>query len=105
MADTLSRILGPSNIGSGTNTLFTGTAAHTYTIKHIIIVNATAGSITLILGIGGVTAATQILGSTAIGAGERLEFTGLLVMTGTQTLQSSATATGMTITVSGLDQS
>jgi hypothetical protein len=104
MADTLARILGPSNIGNGTTTLFTGTAAHTYTIKHIIVVNNTAGSITLRLGIGGVADSNLILKPTAIAAGEHTEFTGLLVMAGTETLQAIATATGMTITISGLDQ-
>lgn len=105
MADVLSRILGPSNIGSGTNTLFTGTAAHTYTIKHIRIVNNTAAAITLKLGIGGVADANLLLPVTSIDAGGWGEFDGLIVMSGTETLQSNASATGMTITVSGLDQS
>lgn len=104
MADVLSRILGPSNIGNGTSTLFTGTAAHVYTIRHIVVLNGTAGSITLKLGIGGVADANLVLPATAIGAGERLEFDGLQILTGTETLQANATDTGLTITVSGLDQ-
>lgn len=104
MADTLKRIVGPVNIASGTSTVFTGTTAHVYTIKNIKIVNTTGAAITLVLGIGGVTAAFQILPTTTIDAGGFGEFDGLLVLTGTDTLQANASATGLTITVSGLDQ-
>ncbi len=105
MTDILERLAGPANIANGTSTVFTGTGAHTYTIKNIRVVNNTAGSITLKLGIGGVTDALLILPATAIGAGESGEFDGVLVLAGTETLQANATATGLTITVSGMDQS
>ena len=104
MADTLKRLLGPVNIANGTSTLFTGVAAHVYTIKNITVVNNTAGAITLKLGIGGVTDALLILPAVIIGAGESGQFDGLLVMTGAETLQANATATGLTISISGLDQ-
>lgn len=105
MPDTLSRIVGPANIASGTSTVFTGTAAHTYTIKHIRIVNPTGASVTVKLGIGGVADANLILPATPIDAGGFAEFDGLIVMAGTETLQANASATGCTITVAGLDQS
>src|SRR6478752_1582630 len=105
MADTLSRIVGPVNIANGTSTVFTGTAAHTYTIRDILIVNNTAGPITVSLGIGGVANANLILPATPLGAGEQANFDGYLIMSGAETLQASATATGLTITVMGLDQS
>lgn len=104
MADTLSRLVGPANVASGTSTVFTGTAAHIYTIKHIRLVNNTASAVTIRLGIGGVADANLILPSVAIGAGEWAEFDGLLVLTGTETLQANASASGITITVAGLDQ-
>lgn len=104
MADTLSRIVGPVNIANGTSTIFTGTAAHVYTIKHIVLVNTTGAAISITLGIGGVAAANQILPSTSIDAGGQAEFDGLLVLSGTETLQAVASATGVTITVAGLDQ-
>jgi len=105
MADTLSRIVGPVNLASGTSTVFTGTAAHTYTIRSIRIVNNTAAAVTVKLGIGGVTDALLILPPTSIDAGGWTEFDGVLVMSGTETLQANTTATGTTITVAGLDQS
>lgn len=104
MADTLKRVFGPINIPSGTNTLFTGTAAHVYTLKHIIILNPTGAAITVKLGIGGVTDALLILPTTSIDAGGKAEFDGLQILTGTETLQAVASATGMTITATGLDQ-
>jgi len=104
-SNTLSRIVGPVNIASGTSTIFTGTASHVYTIKSIRIVNNTAGAITVKLGIGGVTDALLLVPPASIDAGGWAEFDGLLVLTGTETLQANASATGTTITVSGLDQS
>ena len=104
MADTLKRITGPQNIASGTSTLFTGTAAHIYTFKHMIIVNNTAGAITVKLGVGGVTDALLFLPSSVIDAGGFAEFNGLLITSGTETIQANASASGLTFTASGLDQ-
>jgi hypothetical protein len=105
MPDTLSRIVGPVNIANGDSTVFTGTAAHRYTLKHIRLVNTTGASITVKLGIGGIAAANLILPATPIDAGGFAEFDGLLILVGTETLQANASATGVTITVAGLDQS
>lgn len=105
MADILKRLLGPVNIANGTSTLFTGTAAHTYTLKNITVVNNTGAAITLKLGIGGVADDDLILPAVVIGPGESGQFDGMLVLEGVETLQANASATGLTITVSGLDQS
>jgi hypothetical protein len=104
MADVLKRIVGPANIASGTSTLFTGTALHTYTFKHMTIVNPTAAAITVKLGIGGVTDALLFLPTATIDAGGMAVFDGTLVLTGAETIQANASATGLTFTASGLDQ-
>lgn len=104
MADTLKRIVGPVNIGNGTSTLFTGTAAHVYTIRSMLIVNNSAGAITVKIGIGGVTDALLILEAVSIDAHGKAEFDGVLVLTGAETIQANTTATGLTFTASGLDQ-
>jgi len=101
----IKRVVGPVNLANGTATVFTGTVSHVYTIKGIVIVNPTAGAITIKLGIGGVTDALLILPAVTLQAGEYTTFDGLLALTGTETLQANTTATGSTITVSGLDQS
>lgn len=105
MADLLKRILGPVAVASGSSTLFTGTAGHTYSIKHMRIINTDpTNAKTILLGIGGVAAANQILPTVTIEAGGWAEWDGLITLTGTETLQATASATGLTITLSGLDQ-
>lgn len=105
MTDTLSRLAGPISVGSGTTTVFTGTAAHTYTIRNWRIVNNTGGAVTARVGIGGVTDTCLIFPAMSIPAASILEDDGMVVMSGTETLQVSMSASGTTITVSGLDHS
>jgi hypothetical protein len=104
-SNVLKKIVGPVNIASGTSTIFTGTVNHIYTMKNIRIVNNSGGSITVRLGIGGTADANLILPAIAIAAGSFYTEDTLLALTGTETLQAITTATGLTITVSGLDQS
>ena len=109
MGDLLSRINGPENIGNGNTDVFTGTGGHTYTIRNTRIINNTAAAITVKLGIGatGAVADTElILGPVSIPAsGGLLNHDCFIVMSGTENLKANATATGTTITISGLDQS
>ena len=104
MADTLKRIVGPQNVANGSTTVFTGTAAHIYSFKGIRIVNNTGGAITIRLGIGGVTDALLILPAMTLAAGDTFLDDGLVVLAGTETLQATTTATGLTLTISGVDQ-
>ena len=104
MADTLSRIVGPVNMGNGTTTIFTGTAAHRYSFRGIRVVNNSAGSITFKLGIGGVTDALLIVHEVALASKATYYDSDLVVLSGTETLQANTSATGLTITVSGVDQ-
>jgi hypothetical protein len=104
-SNVIKKIVGPANVASGTSTVFTGTVSHIYTIKNIVIVNNSSGAITYKLGFNGVADANLVLPAVTLQAGEYTTFDGLLVLTGTETLQANASATGGTITVSGLDQS
>lgn len=104
MANTMSRIVGPVNVASGTSTIFTGTGGHTYSFRSIRIVNNSAGVLTVKLGIGGVTDALLILPVLSIQPGQFFVDSGLVILSGTETLQANASATGLTITVCGLDQ-
>lgn len=105
MADIMARLAGPANVGSGTSTAFTGTSAHTYTIRSIRYVNNTTAPITIKYGIGGVTDAALFCPAIAVAAGAAWHDDGLLIMSGTETFQINASATGGTLTISGLDQS
>lgn len=105
MADTLKRILGPVAVASGASVLFTGTAAHVYSFKKILIVNTdTVNAKTIKLGIGGTATGNLITPVLTIDAGGFAEWDGLLTLTGVETLNADASASGLTITVSGLDQ-
>ena len=104
--DVLTRIVGPANMANGTSTVFTGTASHRYTVKNIRVVNNTAGSITFKLGIGGVTDALLFVQEITLAAKDNYDDDiNMLVLEGAETIQANTTATGLTITISGLDQS
>lgn len=104
--DVLKRIVGPVNLANGSATFYTGTAAHRYTIKNIRVVNNTAGSISFRIGIGGVTDALLIIPAIALAAGDFYsEDVNMLVLEGAETLQATTTASGLTVTVTALDQS
>jgi hypothetical protein len=102
--DVLLRLAGPANVANGTATAMTVPASHRYTIKHMALVNNTAGAITYKIGIGGVTDALLISPAVTLQAGEYANWDGLVTLAAAETLQTNATATGGTLTVSGLDQ-
>lgn len=99
------RLAGPANVASGTATVFTGIAAHIYTIRSIRIVNNSAAPITVKLGIGGVTDALLIMPATIIQPGETYTDDAMVVLSGTETLQANASGSGLTITLTGVDSS
>jgi|SRR5581483_2857555 len=104
MSDTLKRLAGPANLANGSSTVFTGSAGHTYTVRNINLANTTGSGITVKIGINGIADANLILPSTSIAANTRLTITELFVLSGAETIQANVSATGVTATVSGLDQ-
>lgn len=101
-----SRLAGPANAASGTSTAFTGTTAHTYVIRSIFFANNTSGPITIKIGIGGVADSNLILAETVVQSKDTFVMTpDMLVLSGTETLQINASASGGTITVNGVDAS
>lgn len=104
MADTLKRIVGPVNVPNGTGTAFTAVASHTYTLKSIRLVNNTTASITVQMGINGTTNSFLVLAPVSLPTVTQLIHDCFLVMSGTETLQTSGSLSGVTLTVCGLDQ-
>ena len=104
MADTLVRLLGPTNIPEGNSILFTGLQGHIYTIKNILVTNNTVSPISLSLGVNGLENSNLILPNASIDAGGWADGDGLLVLANTDTLQASSDLDGLAITISGLDQ-
>lgn len=109
MADALKRLFGPANLASGLSVVFTGTAAHTATIKTMTIVNTTAAAITVALYIGAASATTAadqcILPTATIEAGGFAMCDSPEMLSGVEYLKAVASATGLTITGHGLDSS
>ena len=107
MADALSRLAGPAQAANGTSTIFTGTAAHTYTIRNITLINQSASSVTVKLGIGGVADANLVCPPISIdGSGGQVRISDVTVMSGTETLQINVSAaSAITYSVHGIDQS
>ena len=106
-ATLIKRLAGPAAAASGNSTLFTPTASHAYTIKKIRVVNTdTANAKTFQLFIGGSTAATAITPVLTLDAGGFAESDDFIVLTAAaDTLQTTVSATGLTFSVYGLDQS
>ncbi|HEY6018706.1 MAG TPA: hypothetical protein VIY48_02095 [Candidatus Paceibacterota bacterium] len=103
--NTLARLVGPTAAASGTSTLYTGTAAHTYTIKKIKVVNTdVANTKTFQLFINGSAAGNAITPVLTVDAGGYAESDEFMVLSGTDTLQITTSATGLTVSVYGLDQ-
>jgi len=104
-ANVLSRIAGPSALASGTSTVFTGSASHIYTVKKIKIVNTdVSNSKTVQLFINGSATGNAVTPVMTIDAGGWAESDDFMILSGTDTLQATTSATGLTITVFALDQ-
>jgi hypothetical protein len=96
------RVAGPSAAASGTSTVFTGTAGNTYTITHIKIVNTDASNTkTFQLFLNGSAAGNAITPVYTVDAGGFAESDDFTVITGTETLQITTSATGLTVSVYG----
>ena len=106
MADALSRLAGPAQAANGTSTWFTGTAAHTYTIRNITLINQGASAVTAKVGIGGVTDALLIMPPISIDAsGGQVVIDSVFVISGTETIQGNVSAaSSITYSIHGIDQ-
>lgn len=105
MADALSRIIGPTNLAGGSSTAFTGTDGHTYTIRSLRIVNNSSATITVKVGIGGVADSQLVVPDVAIPAKGVFRDGGLIILADTETVMAFTSASGLTLSAFGLDQS
>lgn len=101
----LLRLAGPTAAASGTSTLITVPASHVYTVKKIKVVNTDAvNSKTFQLFINGSAAANAETPVFTVDAGGYAESDEFLILAATDTLQITTSATGLTVSVFGLDQ-
>src|SRR3990167_5784087 len=100
MADTLSRLAGPSQVASGTSTIFTVPSAHIYTVKYITIMNQAGTPTAVEMGINGVANSNLIFPTTQFNpSGGTAYFECTFIFTATDTLQINVSQ-GSAITVS-----
>lgn len=104
MAKTFERLVGPANIANGTSTVATVPALTKWILRGIRVVNNTAGSITFKLGIGGVTDPDLIVQEVTLLTKQAYQDNDLVVMEAGEDLEADASATGLTITVSGIEE-
>ena len=103
MADTASRLSGPTQLGTSAATVYTVPASTTAIIRHLIAVNTSALGATLTISIGADAASKRIVSAHSMGPNEVFEMKGFIVLTAAEILQAFAgTATAITLTVSGV---
>lgn len=105
MADTATRLYGPTAPSTSNGTLYTVAASTTAIVRHIHIANTTAVDATIALAING-TAATAgncfLKGFTVPASGE-YDWSGFLVLATTDTIQGlQGTADALTVIISGV---
>lgn len=103
--DMLKRLQGPAAAAAGTSTLITVPTGHLYTIKKIKIVNTdTLNTKTFQLFINGSAVGNAITPVLTVDAGGYAESDEFIVLAAADTLQITTSATGLTVSVAGLDQ-
>ena|SRR3990167_11045543 len=103
MADTATRLAGPTQLGTGAATVYTVPGATTAIIRSLLVCNTTANQVKFTVSIGADAAGTRVFFERAIAPRETFEYHGFIVLTAAGTLQAYAdTASAATLTVSGV---
>lgn len=89
-------------VATGTTTQFTVPASRQDVIKTITICNITAGTITFNMGVGAAGAISLFLGL-GVPPSTTVTWTGTLILNTGDIIATSASATGLQLTVSGLE--
>lgn len=102
---TSARLAGPSALASGDSTVLTVPGSHTYVVRSILVANPSANPITVKIGVGGVADADLVMAPEIVPARDTLIFEPkMLPLAAADTLEANASASGTTITVSGVDE-
>lgn len=102
MTDAAKRLAGPVAVTTSTATYYPVPASTSVIVRSIHVANTTASPVTLTLGIGGTTAALSLWNGFSIPANGALDWSGFLALAATETIQALASATGLTLTMSGV---
>lgn len=107
MTDTPKRLIGPQLLTASAVTYYTVPAATTTILRHLHVSNvSTSAAYQFTMSIGANAAATQVFSGIYIPAAGTLDWTGFLVLNAADILQAlSSTASGLNLTVSGIEVS
>jgi len=104
MTDTAKRLAGPSALTNSAATVYTVPSSTTTIVRSIIIANTTSSSATFFLSIGSDAAGTRLYSAGPIPANSTEEYTGFIVLTATEIIQSySGTNSALTLTINGVE--
>ena len=103
MADTASRLYGPTQLGTGAATIYTSPASTTTIVRHMVAVNTATVAAKLTISIGADAAGTRIVPTITLAPGTTFEIKGFIVLAAADILQAySDTASAITLTVNGV---
>lgn len=105
MSARLKRLYGPAQPGTVTGVLATVTTDKRWTAKQVILANTTASAATVTLGLGGTTAALQIIPGVELAAHQVVVIDMTFVLESGETLNGlQGTSGAIAVTISGVEE-
>jgi hypothetical protein len=103
LADTAKRLAGPTALGTTATTVYTVPGSTVTILRGIHVANTTAGALGFTASIGSDAAGTRLWSAQSVPANGSLDWSGFQVMSTADVLQAYGSATGLTLTVSGVE--
>jgi len=95
------RLYGPAAVVNSDNELFAVAAGKRAVVRHIRILNTTAGALTITLGVGADADGTRLYKTFSIAAGGVEDRWLYLTLEAAETIRATGSAGGLTIVISG----
>lgn len=104
MADTATRLCGPTQLAASAATVYTVPALTTAVMREVLVANTTAGAVSVTVSIGADAAGTRILPTVSVPATSVMQIVGWTVLEAGETLEAYASASSsLTLTISGVE--
>jgi len=100
----LERLAGPATLGSGPTPVITVPAGREWVVQYMALLNLSGVTVTVSVGVNGVTNDDLIWPPTPLGANERATFEGELVLNAGDVLYVNASGSGITFSADGIDE-
>lgn len=103
MADVAKRMVGPTNLAVAAATVYTCGAPTAGIVRNIHVANTTAAAQTFNLSVGADATGTRLYSSVTVPANGTFDNACFIVVNPGEVLQAFASATGLTLTISGVE--